>query len=184
VARAFYGLPWEHFDTDTPLTPLRLSVLVRMLEALNLQGTENVLDVGTGAGYRAALLGALAGRVRSLELLPSVAASTRARLEQLGYQNVEIIDGDGSLGFPREAPFDAIVVGGASPDIPHEIIDQLAEGGRLVIPIGDARGQLIARLCRRGIAVESTTIAPCVLRPLALGRERRSSVPWLQLETG
>jgi len=179
-----YSLPWEHFDTDAPFTALRLSVLVRMLEALDLQGTENVLDIGTGEGYRAALLGSLAGRVRSIELVPSVAASARARLEGLGCQNVEVLDGDGSLGFATGAPYDAIVVGGASPDLPYELIDQLVEGGRLVIPVGDARGQLIERLCRRAVAVELTTIAPCVLRPLAQRRERRSSVPWLRLETG
>ncbi len=184
VARAMYGLPWEHFDSPESFTAPRLCVLVRMLEALDLQGTETVLDIGTGHGYRAALLGALAGRVRSIEVVPKVAAAARARLELLGYRNVEVLDGDGSLGWPSEAPFEAIVVGGASPDIPNELIDQLAEGGRLVIPIGDARGQLIARLCRHSVAVETTTIAPCVLRPLALRRERRSSVPWLQLETG
>lgn len=184
VARAMYGLPWEHFGAASSLTARRLSVLVRMLEGLDLQGTEDVLDIGTGTGYRAALLGSLASRVRSIEVVPSVATSARERLERLGYGNVEVIDGDGSLGWAGAAPFDAIVVGGASPDVPNELIAQLAEGGRLVIPIGDARGQLIGRLCRRAIAVEATTIAPCVLRPLALGRERRSSVPWLQLEAG
>ncbi|HKY39303.1 MAG TPA: hypothetical protein VJN18_25370 [Polyangiaceae bacterium] len=184
VARAMYGLPWEHFESGAPLTATQLGVLVRMLEALDLRGTEDVLDIGTGDGYRAALLGRLSGRVRSIEVIPKVAGAARARLERLGYQNVEVIDGDGSLGWARGAPFDAIVVGGASPDVPNELIGQLAEDGRLVIPIGNARGQLIERHCRRGVAVESTTIAPCVLRPLALRRERRSSVPWLQLETG
>jgi protein-L-isoaspartate(D-aspartate) O-methyltransferase len=184
VLRAVYGLPWHEFETGSRLTAERLQVLVRMLEALGLQGSETVLDIGTGDGHRAALLSRLAGRVQSIEVVPSVAAATRERLACLGFTNIDVIDGDGSLGFAKGAPFHGIIVGGASPDVPNELIAQLAEGARLVIPVGDARGQLIARVCRRGPSVESTTIAPCLLRPLAQRRARVTSVPWLKLQTG
>jgi protein-L-isoaspartate(D-aspartate) O-methyltransferase len=183
VMRAAYCLPWQHFDTGA-LTPQRLEALVRMLEALGLQGSESVLDIGTGDGLRAALLSRLAARVQTLEVVPSVAAAARERLARLGCKNVEVIEGDGSLGYASGGPFQGIVVGGASPDVPSELIAQIAEGGRLVIPVGDGRGQLIARVCRRGSSVESTTVAACVLRPLALRRARVTSVPWLQLRTG
>ena len=185
VLRAVYGLPWEHFSAgDAPFTTARMTELVRMLEALNLTGTESVLDVGTGAGYRAALLGSLAAHVRTIELVPNVAATARHALNRVGSKNVEIIEGDGSLGWPSGAPYQAILVGRASPDVPNQLINQLDEGGRLVIPIGNASGQLITRLCRRGDGIESTTLAPCVLKQLAFRGERRSSYPWLPLPSG
>jgi len=185
VARAVYALPWESFQTPwSPLTRGRLSTLVHMLEALNLNGSESVLDIGTGAGYRAALLGNLASRVISVEVSEAIATSAQQRLERTGSANVEVIAGDGSLGWAPNAPYDAIVVGCACPDIPNQLIHQLAEGGRLVIPIGDATGQLILRLCRRALAVESTTVAPCALGPLEVRADRSpSSVPWQKLPT-
>ena len=186
VARAVFGLPWKHLDDNGSAPPDvdRVRVLIRMLEALELTGTEHVLDIGTGAGYRAALLGKLAGRVRSIEQTPSVAAAARTLLSRMGVTNVEVIDGDGSLGWPEHAPYDAILVGCASPDVPNELIAQLTEGGRLVIPVGDSQGQLVERLCRRAVAVESTTVAPCSARPLSFRGERVASVPWLQVPNG
>lgn len=182
VARAVYGLPWEHFyQGRSPLTAAKLTTVVRMLEALNLSGEEQVLDVATGGGYRAALLGCLAAKVYSIELLRNVAAEARTRLALLGRGNVEVIEGDGSRGWTRAAPYQAILVGCASPDIPHELIGQLDQDGRLVIPVGDARGQLLERVRRRGAVVEMTTIGPCDVTPLAFRGERRSSVPWLRL---
>jgi protein-L-isoaspartate(D-aspartate) O-methyltransferase len=185
VARAVYCLPWGQFDPGpAAVTAERMKVLIRMIEALELRGTEHVLDIGTGAGYRAALLARLAQRVQSIELVPGVAVAARQRLSQLGRGNVEVIEGDGSRGWARGAPYDAILVGGALPDVPNELIAQLEEGGRLVAPIGDTRGQLVGRLCRRENAVESTTVSSCNLKPLVLRRERRTSVPWLQLPNG
>jgi protein-L-isoaspartate(D-aspartate) O-methyltransferase len=185
VARAVYCLPWERFDPgQAAVTAERMNVLIGMLEALELGGNEHVLDIGTGAGYRAALLGRLAKRVQSIELVPGVAVAARQRLSQLGCNNVEVIEGDGSRGWARHAPYDAILVGGALPDVPNELIAQLGEGGRIVVPIGDTRGQLVGRLCRRENAVESTTVFSCNLKPLILRRERRASVPWLQLPNG
>jgi protein-L-isoaspartate(D-aspartate) O-methyltransferase len=182
LARAAFGLPWRKLDDLGHPEPTRerVRVLVRMLEALQLTGGETVLDVGTGAGYRAALLGKLALRVRSIESSPNVAAAARVVLERLGVTNVEVLDGDGSLGWPQDAPYDAIVVGCASPDVPNELLDQLKEGGRLVIPVGDAQDQLVVRLRRHNVAVESDTVAPCSVRLLATRGERRPNVPWLR----
>jgi len=182
LARAVYGLRWDDFQTPwAPLARTSLNTQVRMLEALNLSGSERVLDIGTGAGYRAALLGSLASNVFSIELSEAVAASARRTLERAGCANVQVLIGDGSLGFAPHAPYDAIIVGGACPDVPNQLIHQLAEGGRLVIPIGDALGQLVVRLCRHGLAVESTTVAPCKLGPLEVRAERPSRVPWQRL---
>lgn len=183
VARAVFGLPWKQLDLLglPPPTADRVRVLVQMLEALELHGRESVLDVGTGAGYRAALLGKLAGRVRTIEQDPSVARSARRLIDSMGLENVEVIEGDGSLGWARGAPYDAILVGCASPDVPNELLDQLTEGGRLVIPVGDALGQLVVRMRRHAVAVESSTVAPCSVRPLACLGERRPSVPWLRV---
>jgi len=184
VLRAVYGLPWEVFgDVPSPFLDQRMGVLVRMLEALELRGSEKVLDIGTGAGYRAALLGSLAAHVHSVELLPNVAAAARQRLEKLRSKNVAVIDGDGSRGWPPAGPYDAILVACASPYVPEQLIDQLRDGGRLVIPIGDANGQLLERLRRRDLAVDSTTIMACMLKPLALRAARVSSVPWLRVRT-
>jgi protein-L-isoaspartate(D-aspartate) O-methyltransferase len=99
----------------------------------------------------------------------------------MGATNVQVIEGDGSLGWRAGAPYDAILVGCASPDVPHQLIDQLAENGRLVIPVGNSQGQLIERLCRRSVQVESSTVAPCSVRPLAFRGERVASVPWVEV---
>lgn len=186
VAHALFELPWQHLDrTSAPVpTPERARVLVQMLEALELSGSERVLEVGTGAGYRAALLGKLAAHVRTIEQDPATAQEARQLIAAMGVDNVEVLEGDGGRGWAAGAPYDAILVGCASPDVPHELIDQLSQGGRLVIPVGDASGQLVVRLRRQAVAVESATLAPCSVRPLAFCGERRPSVPWLQLPTG
>jgi protein-L-isoaspartate(D-aspartate) O-methyltransferase len=182
VARAVYALPWETFQTPwSPLSRGPLSALVRMLEALNLNGSERVLDIGTGTGHRAALLGSLASHVCSLEISEAVATSARGRLRRAGCENIEVLTGDGGLGWAPGAPYDAILVGCACPRVPNLLIHQLAEGGRLVLPVGDATGQLIVRVCRRALAVESTTVAPCMLGLLEGHEKEPSSVPWQRL---
>jgi len=181
VLRAVYGLPWEVFgDGPSPFAGQRMGVLVRMLEALELRGSEKVLDVGTGAGFRAALLGSLAAQVHSVELSPTVATAARQRLAKLRTKNVQVIDGDGSRGWPAFGPYDAIIVGSASPYVPEQLFHQLVDGGRLVIPIGDANGQLVERLRRRNLAIDSTTIMACMLKPLAFRAARVAIVPWQQ----
>lgn len=140
---------------DTPLpigsdqTISQPYIVALMIEALALVGGERVLDIGTGSGYAAAVLATLAGKVFSIERIDDLGDNARETLARLGYDNVEVIHGDGSKGLPDEAPFDAIVVAAGGPDIPESLKEQLAIGGRLVIPIGSARSiQQLVRVTR------------------------------------
>jgi len=111
-------------------------IVALMTEALALQGDERVLEVGTGSGYQTAILAELAAEVYSVEILPRLAEQARATLEDLGYQNVHIRLGDGSEGWAEHAPYQGILVTAAPPEVPPALLEQLAEGGRLVIPVG------------------------------------------------
>lgn len=110
-------------------------VVAHMTETLRLQGSEKVLEIGTGSGYQAALLGELAGEVYSIEVVPELAAQAKTRLEEMGYGNVHVRAGNGRLGWPEAAPFDAVIVTAAAEDIPEALVDQLRPGGRMVIPV-------------------------------------------------
>ena len=116
-------------------------VVATICSLLDLSGTERVLDVGTGSGYQTAVLAELAAEVVSIERIPELAEEARARLREAGYSGVEVRVGDGSLGVPGLAPFDAIAVAAAAPGVPHALYEQLADGGRLVVPRGSRRGQ-------------------------------------------
>lgn len=116
-------------------------MVAAMTEALELSGPEKVLEIGTGSGYQAALLSLLAREVHTVERNAVLAEAARERLARLGFANVTVHVGDGTLGLPGQAPFEAIVVTAASPNIPPPLIEQLAERGRLVIPVGDAQQQ-------------------------------------------
>jgi protein-L-isoaspartate(D-aspartate) O-methyltransferase len=109
-----------------------------MTEALELAGTERVLEIGTGSGYSAAVLSRIVPSVRSVERLPELAATARQRLQLLGFDNIDVHVADGSLGLPRFAPYDAIVVTAGAPEVPAPLLAQLAIGGRLVIPVGSS----------------------------------------------
>lgn len=115
-------------------------VVALICQALELQGDELVLDVGTGSGYQAAVLDSLAGRVVSVERIPELAELARRNLTATGHDSVEVIDGDGSLGIPQLAPFDAIAVAAAAGEVPEPLAHQLAPTGRLVLPL---RGYLV-----------------------------------------
>ena len=118
-------------------------IVAFMTEALELEGTEKVLEIGTGCGYQAAILAEIVPQVYSIERLPELAAKARRTLAALRYFNVKIKVGDGTLGWPEEAPFQAIIVTAAAPGIPRPLLDQLATGGRLVIPVGDRFSQTL-----------------------------------------
>ncbi len=128
-------------------------IVAFMTEALELSGTEKVLEIGTGCGYQAAVLAEIVPQVYSIERLPGLAAKARRTLESLRYFNVRIKVGDGTLGWPEEAPFDAIMVTAAAPGIPRPLLDQLAMDGRLVIPVGDRYSQTldVVRKTKEGI---------------------------------
>jgi len=112
-------------------------IVALMTESLRLKGGEKVLEVGTGSGYQAAVLGRIAGSVHTIEIQPDLARRAAAILRRLGYVNVQVRAGDGFFGWPEQAPFDAIVVTAAASTVPPALFAQLAEGGRLVMPLGD-----------------------------------------------
>lgn len=116
-------------------------IVALMTEALRLKGHEKVLEIGTGSGYQTAILAELCKEVFTIERIASLAYNARKTLERLGYKNVKYRIGDGTLGWPEEAPFDGIMVTAAAPKIPQPLIDQLAMGARLVIPVGDRISQ-------------------------------------------
>jgi protein-L-isoaspartate(D-aspartate) O-methyltransferase len=123
-------------------------VVATICSLLALRGHERVLDVGTGSGYQAAVLAELAAEVVTIERIPALADVARLALEQAGYANVDVRVGDGSLGVPDRAPFDGIAVAAAAPDVPHTLYEQLAEGGRLVLPRGTRRHQELVLVVR------------------------------------
>jgi protein-L-isoaspartate(D-aspartate) O-methyltransferase len=116
-------------------------IVAVMLEALKLDPSDAVLEIGTGSGYQTALLSELTRKVYSIERHASLARAAQATLARLGYSNVEVLLGDGSHGLPERAPFDAIVVSAAAPQIPPPLFEQLREGGRMVIPVGPPHAQ-------------------------------------------
>jgi protein-L-isoaspartate(D-aspartate) O-methyltransferase len=141
-------------------------MVARICEALSLHGTERVLDVGTGSGYQAAVLAELAGEVVTIERHPELAASARAALEAAGYERVEVRVGDGTLGVPERAPFDAIAVAAAVPDLPPTLYDQLAERGRIVLPVGTRRVQELSLVVRSPEGPAVIRSVPCRFVPL------------------
>ncbi len=132
-----------------------------MTEALRLMGTERVLEIGTGSGYQTAVLAELSERVYSIERIPSIADRARKTLDGLGYPNIVIKIGDGTLGWEEDAPFDAILVTAGAPQIPPTYIEQLAEGGRLVIPVGGEFVQELMRITKKKGRIERESLGGC-----------------------
>jgi protein-L-isoaspartate(D-aspartate) O-methyltransferase len=142
-----------------------------MAELLGLQGHEKVLDIGTGSGYHAAVLGALVHRVISIERIPELCVLARANLARTGLdRNVTVLCGDGSLGLPEKAPFDVISVAAASPYTPPALIDQLADPGVLVIPVGGREDQDLRVVRRENGRISTRTASGCRFVPL-IGRQ-------------
>jgi protein-L-isoaspartate(D-aspartate) O-methyltransferase len=142
-------------------------MVARICEALSLRGSERVLDVGTGSGYQAAVLAELAHEVHTIERLPELVAFARARLAQAGYgDRVHVHVGDGTLGLPEHQPYDAIAVAAAAPDLPVSLYDQLAERGRLVVPVGGRRGQQLQLVVRSPEGPAVARSIPCRFVPL------------------
>ncbi len=166
VLDAFLEVPREAFVTpdladvayeDSPLpideqqTISQPFIVALTCEALEVQPGERVLEVGTGSGYAAAILSRIADEVYTIERHGSLAASAREKIRELGYDNVHVQRGDGTLGWPEHAPYDAIAVAAGGPEPPRPLLDQLAEGGRLVIPVGPSpRLQKLVRIRRTG----------------------------------
>lgn len=138
-----------------------------MCEALQLRGDERVLEIGTGSGYGAAVLSELARMVFTVERIPELAAEARSRLKRLDYDNVHVFTGDGTLGLPDEAPFDAILVTAGGDELPEMYGQQVSDGGRIVIPLGHERGsQRMVRFTRRGSQLVSEDLGAFSFVPL------------------
>jgi len=135
-------------------------IVALMTEALELKGNERVLEVGTGSGYQTAILAELALWVYTIEKYPTLLERAKKILLNLGYKNISFKLGDGSLGWKEAAPFDAIIVTAAAPKIPPPLVDQLLEGGRIVIPVGDAFSQMLIKGVKKGGKLYTQSLEP------------------------
>jgi protein-L-isoaspartate(D-aspartate) O-methyltransferase len=163
---------WERAYADGPLpigvgqTISQPYIVGAMTDMLALRGNENVLEIGTGSGYQAAVLGLLAGTVHTIERHPGLAQQAADVLADLGYQNVFVHLGDGSLGWPPAAPYQAVLVTAAAPRIPQPLIDQMDEGSVLVIPVGGPQGQDLERWRKSGNKIYRESFFPVAFVPL------------------
>ena len=155
------ALPLGHGQTIS-----RPGVHALHLQLAELGGTERVLEIGTGSGFQTALLAHLVGHVHSIEVVPEIAALGQKALERLGVENVTLRVGDGSRGWVEEAPFDRILVGAAAPQPPETLVAQLAEGGKMLVPVGDDSGQELTLVTRRAGGVETSVVDRARFVPL------------------
>ncbi len=161
--RAYEDSPLPIGSGQTISQPL---IHAQSLELLQLTGRERTLEVGTGSGYQTALLATLVEQVFSIERIAALLQQARDILQKLGIRNVSFLLGDGTLGWREYAPFDAILVSAGGPSVPAPLLEQLADGGRMVIPIGDVETQQLMLYTRRGDRIEERQVAPVRFVPL------------------
>jgi protein-L-isoaspartate(D-aspartate) O-methyltransferase len=161
--RAFEDNPLPIGEGQTISQPY---IVAYMTAALELQPGDRVLEVGTGSGYQAAVLAEIAAEVYTIEIVEPLGERARETLERLGYENVHVRLGDGYRGWPEEAPFDAIIVTCAPDCVPQPLLDQLGEGGRLVVPVGCRYPQMLMRYTRRGETFEEEELEPVLFVPM------------------
>jgi protein-L-isoaspartate(D-aspartate) O-methyltransferase len=181
VLRAFDAVPRHLFvptgvrhrayeDSALPIgngqTISQPSIHARYLQELQLTGRERVLEIGTGSGYQTVLLSHLVSQVFSIERIGALMDSARAIIAKLGKNNVSLLQGDGTLGWRDYAPYDAILVSAAAPDVPRALAEQLAEGGRMLIPVGGRDEQVLYVITRRGPELQRRAIGPVRFVPL------------------
>jgi protein-L-isoaspartate(D-aspartate) O-methyltransferase len=158
---------WDHAYEDRPLpigenqTISQPYIVARMAVALELKGTERVLEVGTGSGYAAAVLGELCAAVFSIEIVPELASNARAVLSSLGYTNASVLVGDGTLGWEEHAPYNAVVISAAAPGIPRPLIEQLKTPGYLVFPMGEKELQTLVRIRKDTAGIREEYLGEC-----------------------
>jgi protein-L-isoaspartate(D-aspartate) O-methyltransferase len=160
---AYDDMPLPIGCDQTISQPLMVAL---MTETLRLRGHERVLEVGTGSGYQAAILSRLSRVVFSLERLPALAIQARTILASLNLKNVHVLVGDGTLGLPEHAPYDAIVVTAGAPHLPQPLIDQLSPDGRLVIPVGNRVEQVLMRVTKTSVGPQTEHLGGCRFVPL------------------
>ena len=158
VSQAYNDHPLPIGEKQTISQPYMVAL---MTEALELQGNERVLEIGTGSGYQTAILAELADKIYSIERIRSLSVKARRILDDLGYFNVVLKVSDGTVGLKEEAPFEVIIVTAGSPDVPQPLVDQLAMGGRLVVPVGDRYTQSLMRIVRGKEGITKTDLGGC-----------------------
>jgi protein-L-isoaspartate(D-aspartate) O-methyltransferase len=174
IPRHFFVPPSEQMDAyaDCPLpighgqTISQPYIVALMTELMDLSGNEKVLEIGTGSGYQAAILARLSHKVFTIERIPELAQEAALRLEELGVDNANVVESDGTIGLPNEAPFDGILVTAAGPTVPPPLLEQLAEGGRLIIPVGSRSGQMLEVWRRINGENQRQAVAPVAFVPL------------------
>ena len=161
--RAYLDMPLRIGYGQTISQPYMVAIIC---QTADVKEGDRVLDIGTGSGYQAAVLAELGGRVHTVERIPELAELARERLAAAGYEAVDVHVGDGSLGLPEDAPFDAIVVAAAAPVMPNSLYEQLVPGGRLVVPVGGPHGQRLEVIVRSPEGPAVTRSVPCRFVPL------------------
>ena len=161
--RAYEDSPLPIGNGQTISQPL---IHARYLELLKLTGRERVLEVGTGSGYQTVLLSHLAEQVFSIERIPALFQQAREAIQRAGARNVSLLLGDGTVGWREYAPYDAILVSAGGPTIPQPLVDQLAEGGRMLVPVGDKEEQKLVCVAKRGGEIETRDLGPVRFVPL------------------
>lgn len=184
ILRAFEAVPrhefiphavWHRAYEDAPLpigfgqTASQPSLQALYMQLLDLQPTDRVLEIGTGSGYQTAVLAQLVDRVYSVERIRDLSIRAREALDRLRVANVALLVGDGTIGWSRYAPYDAILVAAGSPEVPQPLLDQLASGGRMLVPVGTRDAQRLLRIRRTAEGIETDEVLDCTFVPL-LGR--------------
>lgn len=163
---------WPEAYADHPIligeqqTTSQPYIIAAMLQAAVIKPTDRVLEIGAGSGYQTALLAELANQVFAIERYPALVESARQTLDRLGYHNVALVVGDGSVGLPQAAPYDAIIVSAAAPRVPPALVEQLADGGRMVVPVGDANQQVLKLVRKHADSITETALEGCRFVPL------------------
>lgn len=169
-------VPFAYWNQPLPIgfdqTISQPVVVAYMTEALKVKPTDKVLEIGTGCGYQAAILSLLVKQVFSIEIVKPLGEAARKRLADLGYKNVTVRIGDGYRGWPEKAPFDAIIVTAASEHVPQPLIDQLALGGRLILPVGEGY-QWLLRITKTKSGLNRETLMPVLFVPMTGEAQRK-----------
>ncbi|MCX8103423.1 MAG: protein-L-isoaspartate(D-aspartate) O-methyltransferase [Candidatus Bipolaricaulota bacterium] len=177
---------WDHAYADHPVpidrgqTISQPYIVALMTQALQLTKTDRVLEIGTGSGYQTAILAELARHVYTIERFADLSEKARKLLTEAGYTNISFLVGDGTLGWPEAAPFDKIIVTAAAPEVPKALVEQLAEGGRLVIPVGGRQLQTLLALTKEGERLRREELCACSFLPLVGKEGWPDEETWLQ----